>query len=118
MYLKDESLDTYLSQSTRVLNEQVFKPHLEEVFCLIIGGEPNKTRIQQAKTLFDRLGSAGLTEKVIVIDNNCITSLKHLIIEWIIRADPSHELPLHDVLDDYGVTSILKSTSSIEEKVC
>ena len=37
MYLKDDSLDTYLKQSTKVLNEKVFKPYIDEVFCLILG---------------------------------------------------------------------------------
>ena len=38
------------------------------------------------------------------------------MIEWILRADPSHELPLHDLLSDYGISEILKSSDTIEEK--
>ncbi len=116
MYLKDDSLDTYLKQSTKVLNEKVFKPYIDEVFCLILGGELNRSRIQQVKELFLKLDSSSLREKVLVIDNNCITTLKHVLIEWIVRADPSHELPLHGLLSDYGITDILKSSDSIEEK--
>ena len=76
----------------------------------------NRARIQQVKDLCKMLDSSALKEKVLVIDNNCITTLKHILIEWIVRADPSHELPLHDLLSDYGITDILKSSNSIEEK--
>ena len=116
LYLNDSSLESYLDKCANILNEKVFKRHIDQVFCLLLGGEQSLARINQVKSLYMTLESAQIKDKVIVIDNNCVTTLKHLLIEWVVRSDPSHELSLPDILNEYGIVSIIKSTDSIVDK--